>query len=385
MGIRVLMIGPYPLAPGAVTGGIESVTSTLVPALARRDDVDSVTVLRFCDGDALVGFRREGPKVEVHNLRGQRKFRTITGSVGDLRRARRLVARVKPDVVHGQEIGLSGHLAQRCSRNNVVTVHGVLLSEKRVAGLNLSYLRKTLRDSLMRRMQKRVLRRAKVLISISNWDAEVLDVPIEGIRLSIPNPVGAEFFALSPANVTRPRVLFAGVFDRNKNPLGLLSAFARVRMCVPDACLTLVGPQPDPDYTRCVKERVNELGLDDCVEITGLVGRERIRREIADARVVVLFSRQENSPTILAQAMAAGKPVVASRVGGVGEMVRDGETGFLVGSDDEAALADRMVKLLADQELALRLGKRAHEVAKEQFTAEVVAARTVSAYRKALT
>lgn len=384
MGMKIVMIGPYPLEPGVVHGGIESVTSVLVPALAQREDVEWITVLRFHDGEASVDLRREGPKVEVHYLRGQRWLRTATGSFLDLRKARKLVAQVKPDVVHGQELGLSGHIALRCSPNTAITVHGVLMSSVSANTSAGVHLREVLRDNLMRRMQRSVLRRAKVVISISKWDAEVLDLPIQGTREYIPNPIGAEFFALAPSDFTRPRVLFAGVFNSKKNPVGLINAFARVRMSVPEAHLSLVGPQPDPDYMRCVKGCVKDLGLEDCVAITGLVGTERMQQEIAAARAVVLFSREENSPTILAQAMAAGKPVVASRVGGVADMVDDGETGFLVESDDEAALADRMVKLLADQDLSLRLGKRAHEIAVKRFAAAAVAERTMAAYRKAV-
>ena len=82
--------------------------------------------------------------------------------------------------------------------------------------------------------------------------------------------------------------------------------------------------------------------------------------------------------------MAAGKPVVASRVGGIPEMVDDGETGFLVESEDEAGLADRLAKLLGDQQSCLRMGRRGHEIALGRFTPEAVAEMTVQAYRTAL-
>jgi glycosyltransferase involved in cell wall biosynthesis len=163
-----------------------------------------------------------------------------------------------------------------------------------------------------------------------------------------------------------------------------VNAFAEARRGVPDARLALIGPQPDAEYLQLIRDRVTALGLDDCVEITGLVDTARIRREIAESRAVVLFSRQENSPTIIAQAMAAGKPVVATRVGGVPEMVEDGETGCLVESGDEVALSDRLQTLLKDEDLCLRMGARAHEVARRRFMPAEVAAKTVEAYRKAL-
>lgn len=384
MGIKVLMMGPYPLEPGKVLGGIESATCTLVPALAARDDVDSVTVLRFHDGDATTDYRREGPKVHVRYIRSQRRLRTITRSFFDLRRAKQLVAQLEPDVIHGQEIGIYGDIAQRCSPRSVVTVHGITFAQADVNTLDDSSLASRLRDKLIYRLERRVLRRARVVISISKYDADVLDMPIDGTRVSIPNATSAEFFALAPVVPSEPRLLFAGVFTPRKNPLGLVNAFARVQMAVPDARLALIGPQPDLAYAKLVRDRVAALGLTNSVDIVGLVGTERMQREIAAARAVVLFSRQETAPTIIAQAMAAGKPVIASRVGGVPEMVDDDESGFLVESDDEATLADRMVKLLADQALCLRLGRRGHEIALERFTAAAVAEKTVHAYRMAM-
>jgi glycosyltransferase involved in cell wall biosynthesis len=383
-GIKVLMVGAYPLEPGTVVGGIESATSTLVPALAECDDIDSVTVLRFHHGDASTSYRREGPKVEVHYVRGQRRMRTITGAFLDRRKARRLAARLRPDVVHGQEVGLCGDIALRCGANTAITVHGVTLTDISADALDDGSLRQRLRNKLIHHLERRVLRRAKVVISISKWDTEVLDTPMRGTRVSIPNATGAEFFALAPPQPTGQTVLFAGVYSPRKNPVGLVNAFARVRMTVPNARLTLVGPQPDAGYAQRVRDRVLELGLEDSVEVADLVDNERMRREIADARAVVLFSHQETAPTILAQAMAAGKPVVASRVGGIPEMVEDGVSGFLVEPGDEAMLADRIVKLLVDQDLALRLGERAHAIATSRFAAAAVAKQTVEAYRKAL-
>jgi glycosyltransferase involved in cell wall biosynthesis len=382
MGLKVLMIGAYPLEPGTVNGGIESVTSTLVPALAERDDIDSVTVLRFHDGETSAEFRSEGPKVNVLLVRGQRRFAALTQSFMDVRRARRIVSELKPDVVHGQEIGRRGDIAVRCAPNSVVTVHGMVHVESRMAAERS--IRDRLRVKLFDDIVRRVLRRAKVVVSISDYDSDELAGLIRGVRLRIENPTAPEFFAEEAAGETPPRLLFAGNLSPLKNPLGLVNAFAEARRAVPDARLALVGAQPDPQYLQSIRDRVHALGLDDCVEITGLVDTARMRREIAESRAVVLFSRQENMPTIIAQAMAAGKPVVASRVGGVAELVSDGETGFLVDSEDEVALSDRLQALLKDQDLCLRMGERAHRAARQRFMPAEVAAKTVEAYRVAL-
>jgi len=382
VGLKVLMIGPYPLEPGMVRGGIEAVTSALVPALAAQDDIDKVSVLRFHHGEASTDHRRVGPKVDVYYVRGQDRFTTVTGSFLDVRKARKLVAELKPDVVHGQEIGWYGDIAAKCSPNSVVTVHGLPQVEIRLSA------RTTFRDKLrvipVDALVRRVLRRAKVVISISKYDTQELGRLIQGTTVSIANPTASEFFALAPPRPSEPRLLFAGVLSSLKNPVGLLNAFAQVRQAVPEARLILAGAHPDPDYAQTVHDRVANLGLGDSVDIVGLLDSDRLRHEIASARAIVLFSRQENSPTIIAQAMAAAKPVVATRVGSVPEMVNDGESGFVVESEDETAMAERMRTLLEDQELCLRMGARGHELALGRFNPEAVARQTVQAYRTAL-
>ena len=382
MGLKVLMIGTYPVEPGVVCGGVESATSALVPALARRDDIDSVTVLRFHHGEAPTAYRRETPKVQVFYVRGQYRWRMTTRAYLDVRKARKLIAELKPDVVHGQEIGLNSDIAARCSRNCVVTVHGITYVETHL--YHRASLRNTLRAKLIHDVARRVLRRAKVVISISGYDARELSGMTRGARVSIANPTAAEFFALAPSAPTGPRLLFAGGLIPLKNPLGLVNAFAEAHHRFPDARLALVGPQPDGEYLTLLRDRVATLGLTDCVDFVGMVDNERMLREIAAARAVVLFSRQENAPTIIAQAMAAGKPVVASRVGGVAEMVDDGATGFLVESEDEAALADRLARVLDDEPLCGRMGRRAHEVASARFAPDAIAELTVRAYQTAL-
>lgn len=382
MGLKVVMIGSYPLEPGTVHGGIESVTSTLVPALAERDDIESVTVLRFHQGDAPADYRREGPKVDVYYVRGQDRFRTITGSYLDVRRARKLVKELRPDVVHGQEIGWFGDVAAKSSPNCVVTVHGLPHVEARL-GAERS-IRDRLRSRSIDMMVRRVLRRAKVVISISSYDEGQLETMIHGHRVSIANPTAMDFFDLAPSEATAPRLLFAGVLTPRKNPEGILEAFSKVHTVEPEARLVMVGPQPNADYAQAFRDRVARLGLEDSVDEVGFVDNERLRRQIAEARAVVMFSREETAPTIIAQAMAAGKPVLASRVGGMSEMVSDGETGFVVEPGDVAMLAKRMLTLIRNQDLCLRMGRAGHDIARERFMPDAVARLTAEAYRAAV-
>jgi len=80
------------------------------------------------------------------------------------------------------------------------------------------------------------------------------------------------------------------------------------------------------------------------------------------------------------EAMASGTPVVASRTGGLAEVVADGETGFLVPPGDTRALADRLARLTSDRRLAARLGANARDLVVQQFTWRACAERCLAAY-----
>ncbi|QLY27715.1 glycosyltransferase family 4 protein [Nocardia huaxiensis] len=378
MGLNVVMIATYPLEPGRIVGGIESVTATLVPALAARAEIDRITVLRFHTGETTVHTRREGPKVEVRYLRGQDRLAVATRSFLDVRQARKIIRELRPDVVHAQEIGSRGDIATQVFPRAVVTVHGLVHLETKLQAR--CRLKERVRYHLVEAMVRRVLRKAEVVISISGYDAKAVAGMVRGTHVNIANPTAAEFFALAPSGPTEQRLLFAGVLTERKNLEGLLHAFSLAVQQVPKARLIVAGPQPNAGYARAIRARATELGLDEHVEFVGLVDNDRLREEIALARAVVMFSHEETSPTILAQAMAAGKPVLSSRVGGIPEMITDGENGYLVEPQDAGALAQRMVTVLENPELAAELGARGHAMAREKFEPDAVARQTVETY-----
>jgi glycosyltransferase involved in cell wall biosynthesis len=197
------------------------------------------------------------------------------------------------------------------------------------------------------------------------------------------NPVDDEFFELDDSEVGS-RLLYGGGIRIVKNTLGLVRAFGTVYQENPQAELLIFGRGSDTAYDAQVRAYVSSNGLGGAVRFMGLVDQADFLRYFGQAALVCLFSHQEGSPTLVAQAMCAGKPVVVSAAGGTAEMVIDGETGFVVGCGDEAAFAQRSLVLLGDRELRRRMGQRAREVAEQRFRKEVVAAQTKAVYAQAL-
>jgi glycosyltransferase involved in cell wall biosynthesis len=152
-----------------------------------------------------------------------------------------------------------------------------------------------------------------------------------------------------------------GRFAPPKNHALLIEAFARVRTSAP-LYLLLVG---GGELENAVREQVAQLGLENRVRFLG------IRADVADilraSDVFVLSSRWEGNPMSVMEAMAAGLPVVSTAVGGVPELVRDGETGLLVPSEDTGALAQAIQALVDNPARRQAMGAAARQHAVAHF------------------
>jgi glycogen(starch) synthase len=135
-----------------------------------------------------------------------------------------------------------------------------------------------------------------------------------------------------------------------------------VRLRTPGARVVLVGDGPDRGRVERLARR---LGVEDRVEVTGFVPHERVPSALGAADVLVLPSFYEELGTVLVEALHAGLPVVASRVGGIPELVEDGITGLLVAPRDPAGLAGAIDAVLGDPVLARRLAANAARRAPE--------------------
>lgn len=137
------------------------------------------------------------------------------------------------------------------------------------------------------------------------------------------------------------------------------------------------GEMRDEYGTRCAGQ-----GIGDAVEFLGY--RDDVPSLLERAHVSVLTSVKEGIPRALLESMAMQLPVVATRVVGTDETVRDGETGFLVELDDSATLADRLEQLHRDPELRARMGARARQVVEAEFDEDAIVRSLASHYRQLL-
>jgi glycosyltransferase involved in cell wall biosynthesis len=174
------------------------------------------------------------------------------------------------------------------------------------------------------------------------------------------------------------RVLLAvGRLSREKGLADLVRAVARLRETAPDVNFKLVILGEGPERSS-VESEARRLGLVERVVFAGHASDVQPFYALADA--LALPSHSEGSPNVLLEAMAAGVPVAATRVGGVPEIVADEETALLVPPRDPDALAGALARLLSDRTLARALAERAKEHALAHFSPESLARSLVETY-----
>lgn len=245
-----------------------------------------------------------------------------------------------PDIIHVHSIFNAGFLAEVIYKKNkipfVVTEHSTGFARK-------LFSRKQL--LLAGEISKHAVRR----FAVSGEFANLLDASL-GVKNNawetLPNIVSEAFTKrLMPSKTARKDFHFVNValVDKKKSQANLLYAFEMLKKIHKNCFLTIVGDGPE----RSNLERLaHELGVEDSVRFTGLLSREQVIDAISESDAFVLSSRYETFGVVVIEALALGKPVIATRCGGPESIVREND-GILVPVDDVNALCNAMNQLIA--------------------------------------
>ncbi len=198
----------------------------------------------------------------------------------------------------------------------------------------------------------------------------------------ISNGIAVETFAKAePCPHERPYILTISRLVHAKGVDLILRGFAQLPAEYHHVSLWIIGDGP----LRSKLERLAfELGLRDRVLFLGSISQELVSSLIAGCEVLALGSRSEAFGIVLLEAMAAGKPVIATAIGGIPELVSHGQNGLLVPPEDPEALSNAMAQLLADAELRRVMGQHGRSFVQRHYTWERQGERFLDLYRKVL-
>jgi glycosyltransferase involved in cell wall biosynthesis len=363
-----------------IAGGVDTTMLALVRGMAERPGVElhvliSVPQLPETGSEVL-------PRLTIHFVPHPRGDR-LCWHLPSVRWLRQTLESIGPDIVHAQMTGHYAGAALQSRRPAVITVQGIIHREAALARehSSLSAQARWMVDAWYERW---VLHRASDLIVTSPYSIEEMR-PFTRARFhEIENPIPDEFFDvpdMTEDHCGSPRLLCPARVIPRKDIINLLGAFVLVRAEFPGAILEIAGQtDADPEYMADCLRTTERLGLSTSVRFLGNLHGTALVDGYARSHLVVLSSRQETAPLAISEAMAAGRPVVATAVGGVAYMVAEGRTGLLAEPGDARKLAEAITKLLSDRGRLVACGGAARVEAERRFRLKTVVDQTLALY-----
>lgn len=372
--MRIAVFSRYPVDSGHPKGGVESVTVVFVRTLAQLDDLD-VHIVTLERKRTKIAVEQDGD-VTVHRLPGSRWPQILDILAGPGKK--QLVSYImdlKPDILHTHEtygLGLG-----TISIPHVFTIHGFDHANIVANCAKFGWIR----SRLWKLVERRGLAAQRHIISISPYVKEMIEPLTRANIYDIDNPVDERFFKIT--RLPEPgRILCVGWVNERKNTLGAVEAFAGIAGRYEEAKLVIAGEPEESEYFNRVKQIIEQYEIGDRVELLGHINHVQLEHELARASVFLLPSRQENSPMAIAEAMAAGIPVIASNRCGMPYMIKEGQTGFLIDPESTEQIVQRLTQLVGSQQLCQQMGQAGHQTAMERFHPHVVALRTKAVYER---
>ncbi len=362
-------------APLLTTGGTQRHLQQVVALLDPARFAVQVYTLRG-GGEVEAELRDAG--VPVTALGIHRRLTTPQAGLAMVRAARALRA-AQIDIVHGYQWrpALVGAIAGR-----LAGVPLVLASKRSLTG----------GDRAARFAWRMIGRRVDTIIAnaealrseaerqgtVARWAILRNGVDVEHFR---PRAIGAEAKASLGLDPRRPVVGTVGRLEARKGHEHLLAA-SRVMLARANGLRPQIVIVGDGPLRGRLAQAAAELGIDRSVHLTGTLSD--VRAALAAMDVFVLPSREEGMSNALLEAMAAGRAIVATAVGGTGEIVDGERTGILVDADDVEAMASAILRLLTDPERAGQLGASAQRAVEERYGARAMIAHLERLYDERL-
>jgi glycosyltransferase involved in cell wall biosynthesis len=323
--------------------------------------------------------------IHFHFLKIPALPRAALGYQVDRRRMTACLRRIQPAIVHGFGTESSfGYTAVSAPFPSVLMIQGIIARITQARGSG-GFARQ-LGERVSLAVERTTVRRARHVVCETSFAADfVRELNPRAVVHIIRTPIRDEWFEIvRRIDRAAPEILFVGWALPEKGIDVLVAAFSKVVAECPGAVLHVVGPYEGTYFERILEPEVARLGLADRVVFHGQQPAAIVAERVSRAALLALPTRMDTAPNVLAEARAAGVPVVASAVGGIPELIEDGVDGVLVPDGSAAALASAIVTLLRDPVSAAAIGERGRDRVRRDHRASVQVPKLLGVYRDVL-
>ena len=354
--MNIIQVGSYPLSADCIHGGVESSVYGLTQALVRAGhtvDVFDFPRIGGIDTSERMGlltvhrYANLGKHNEDAMQRGKEIFRDIVA--------------LHPDVVHVHGTGeLSGALYKAILNYGIpviLTVHGLLHEEKKQALCRKPSVKHLYQYIVQTRAEMTVLNCASRIIVDTPYVERMITQYQHKGRLTqlpkihiIPQGINAAYYDLSCDSKSKT-ILSVGSISPRKGHLYTVKMFNSLRERGINAKLRIIGSMANSKYFSILFNTIKQSPYCSDITLETNLSQADLFAAFKTAKLFVLHSQEESQGIVFAEAMATGMPVVATKVGGVPDVVEDGKAGFMCDFGDTISMVEKVKCLLTDEKL----------------------------------
>jgi glycosyltransferase involved in cell wall biosynthesis len=348
----------------------------LLQGLAQLPEVEAHVV--SCVREPIKSPAKVAPNIYYHSLLVPKIGWMSSLYQGCIRAVRGKLKEIQPDIVHGQGTERDCAISAVCSGfPNVLTIHG-----------NMRLITKVNRAKmfsffwLAARLEELTIPRSAGVVCITHYTEDAVR-DLAKRTWVVPNAVDESFFKVNsqPPPAAAPRILCVGHITLRKNQNAFIRALdslaGRRKFEVLFLGSATAGRAYDDEFLQLVRER-------SWCQFGGMADRDQLKEFLRDSTALALPSLEDNCPMVVLEAMAAGVPVVAARVGGLPDLIEEGVTGLFCEPSNPGSMSGAVEKILQGDSMVRDLAKHAKGEAVKRFHPRVIAQRHLEIYREIL-
>ncbi len=377
--MNVLIVIPaFPVNIENIEGGVNSALSNLLKGFSNANiTIRVISFNREIFEETIVSYSKS---IDIYYLPEGKLPHIFNFSFKGSSILKKHIAAFNPSIVH---YAMSGYILLTrmfglLQIPQIATIHGIPFSEAKQK-INI-------KDKLVYYTNGIVelFFCPKNIIHISQYSVAKFTGRREKVFTIIPNAVSPDFFKIPFKNNTSNKLLYVGSIEARKNLLYLLKVLKVLVEKEFFFSLDVLGGFTDEVYKKEILSFIKNNQQEQYVTLHGWQSQQKLQEVLAQSDILIVSSKQETLPMVIAEAMSAGKVVVCSTVGGIPEMVKDGEDGFLFNIATIENALTILENLYNNNLVITSIQKKARNSAIDRYHCDKVAQKTISFYNQLL-